>query len=306
MAMFVRGWFVLFVLGLSAASFAGTSTMGTSKVITLDTGRQYLLYVPAHVAKPAPVVMMFHGGGGDMQQAFEAYGWQTTADRYGFVLVVPNGSSRWPRGRLATWNAGNCCGYARDEQVDDIAFVRSLLADLPRQVAIDPTRLFATGMSNGGMLAHRLACDMATHFRAIAAVAGTDNTLDCKPQRAISVMHIHAKDDTHVLYHGGAGPDAFRDTRKVTDFTSVATTISRWQQRLHISPQALQQTARPGVTIQRWQHADGIAEVVLITTDSGGHSWPHSKPVRGKTPSTAINANDEIWQFFARQAPISP
>lgn len=296
MAVLVRGLCTFLVLIFSTHGVAGSS-----QEIKLDTGRQYVLYVPVSVRQPAPVVLMFHGGGGHMQQAAEAYGWQATADKYGFVLVFPNGSSRWPRGRLATWNAGNCCGYARDKQVDDIAFVRQLLADLPHHVAIDPTRVFATGMSNGGMLAHRLACDMADRFRAVAAVAGTDNTQHCQPQRAISVMHIHAKDDTHVLYHGGAGPDAFRDERKVTDFTSVATTISRWQQRLQLNPNSLQQTTIPGATTQRWQGVDGQTELVLITTDTGGHSWPQSNPVRGKTPSTAIAANEEIWQFFARQ-----
>jgi polyhydroxybutyrate depolymerase len=70
-------------------------------------------------------------------------------------------------------------------------------------------------MSNGGMLSHRLACDAADLFRAIASVAGTDATATCTPSRAVSVLHIHAKDDTHVLYNGGAGPDAFRDPSKV-------------------------------------------------------------------------------------------
>lgn len=287
-----------FVLG---CTLSATDCLAALQQVTLDDKRKYLLYIPTSVKRPAPLVLMFHGGGGHMQQAAEAYGWQATADKYGFVLAFPNGASRWPRGHLATWNAGACCGYARDEQVDDMAFVRALLADLPRHVAIDTRRVFATGMSNGGMLTYRLACDMAEHFRAIASVAGTDNTLGCAPTRPLSVLHIHARDDTHVLYNGGAGPDAFRDMSKVTDFTSVAVTRDRWLQHLQLTSQQASVTELTGATIQRWQSADARTELVIITTATGGHSWPHSKPVRGKTPSTAIDANEVIWQFFARQ-----
>lgn len=292
---------VLFSGVVLGCTLVATDCLAALQQVTLDDKRKYLLYIPTSVKTPAPLVLMFHGGGGHMQQAAEAYGWQATADKYGFVLAFPNGASRWPRGHLATWNAGACCGYARDEQVDDMAFVRALLADLPRHVAIDKRRVFATGMSNGGMLTYRLACDMAEHFRAIASVAGTDNTLSCAPTRPLSVLHIHARDDTHVLYNGGAGPDAFRDMSKVTDFTSVAVTRDRWLQHLQLTTQQASVTELTGATMQRWQSADGRTELVIITTASGGHSWPHSKPVRGKTPSTAIDANEVIWQFFARQ-----
>lgn len=85
--------------------------------------RKYLLYVPRSVNAGAtisgnlPLVLFFHGGGGHMEQAAKAYGWRETAEREGFVLAIPNGSSIFPRGHLATWNAGHCCGYARDKKV---------------------------------------------------------------------------------------------------------------------------------------------------------------------------------------------
>lgn len=271
--------------------------------VKLPNDRYYLLYVPAsvHSSKAAPLVLMFHGGGGHAEQAAQAYGWQATADKYGFVLVFPNGSSRLPRARLATWNAGNCCGYARDEHIDDVAFVRQVIADVQRRVAVDPQRMFATGMSNGAMLSQRLACEMSDTFRAIAAVAGTDNTKQCTLQQPLSVLLIHAKDDTHVLYQGGAGKDAFRDDSKVTDFTSVPATLQRWRQRLQLTDVSAQTSTQPGAAFERYKSQDGRIELQLISTDTGGHSWPGSKPVRGKTPSTAIAANEQIWQFFARQ-----
>jgi len=269
--------------------------------------RKYLLYVPRSLntkaSTPAPLVLFFHGGGGHMEQAAKAYGWRETAEREGFVVAFPNGTSAFPRDHLATWNAGHCCGYARDEKVDDIAFVKSVLKDIQAQLQIHPQQIFATGMSNGGMLAHRLACEMADTFRAIAAVAGTDNTVNCQPSRAISVLHIHAMDDSHVLFLGGAGADAFRDISKVTDFTSVPDTIKRWQQRLNLPATESRVLQQPGVYSDRWQSTDGRIQLQWVVTETGGHSWPGGKAVRGKQPTTAINANTLIWQFFQAQLP---
>ena len=89
--------------------------------------------------------------------------------------------SRLRSGKFATWNAGICCGRARDENVDDVGFVREIVKQLKTQLNVDPNRIFANGMSNGGMMSYRLACEMADTFRAIAAVAGTDGTTECNP-----------------------------------------------------------------------------------------------------------------------------
>ncbi len=271
----------------------------------IANNRKYLLYVPKSLTpgKAAPLVLFFHGGGGHMEQAAKAYGWRETAEREGFVLAFPNGSSVFPRDHLATWNAGHCCGYARDNKVDDIAYVKSVIQDIQAQLPIHPQQIFATGMSNGGMLAHRLACEMAETFRAVAAVAGTDNTVQCQPSRAISVLHIHALDDSHVLFQGGAGEDAFRDNSKVTAFTSVAETIKRWQQRLNLPATASRVLQQPGVYSDRWQSTDGRIQLHLVVTETGGHSWPGGKAVRGKQPTTVIDANTLIWQFFQAQLP---
>ena len=133
-----------------------------------------------------PVVFAFHGGGGDMQlMAGDHYGLVAKADSAGFIAVFPNGYSRFPRGKLATWNAGHCCGAARDTGSDDVGFVRAMVAQLRQRASIDTQRIFATGMSNGGMFSYRLACEMADVFRAIAPVAGTDNRIGvaCSRQR---------------------------------------------------------------------------------------------------------------------------
>lgn len=309
------GWWLFFLPWSSAAATAAIVDNRPAinrPVTSLPPGeysrniaeqRKYLLYVPRSLKTntPAPLVLFFHGGGGHMEQAAKAYGWRETAAREGFVLAFANGSSVFPRGHLATWNAGHCCGYARDQQVDDMAYVKNVIEDIQTQLSIHPQQIFATGMSNGGMLTYRLACEMADTFRAIAAVAGTDNSINCQPSRAISILHIHAQDDSHVLFQGGAGEDAFRDRSKVTDFTSVPATIQRWQQRLHLPATAVRVLQQPGVYSDRWQSTDGRIQLQLVVTATGGHSWPGGKAVRGKQPSTAIDANTLIWQFFQSQ-----
>lgn len=267
--------------------------------------RKYLLHVPAQRAPgaPLPLVIALHGGGGHAEYMADdaRYGWVSKADKEGFAVAFPNGYSRLPGGRFATWNAGQCCGDARDKNIDDVGFIRALVADVRSRLPIDPARIFATGMSNGGMLSHRLACDAADLFRAIASVAGTDATTTCTPSRAVSVLHIHAKDDTHVLFNGGAGPDAFRDPSKVFEFVSVPDTLSRWVARDRCNPSPRRTLDKPGAYCEVYSGCAADSRLQLCVTERGGHSWPGAERVRrGKEPaSQAIDATDVIWGFFA-------
>lgn len=268
--------------------------------------RKVLVRVPATPHKPLPLVLAFHGGGGHAEfMADDArYGLGREAERSGFVVAFPNGYSRWPGGRLATWHAGGCCGEARDRGIDDVGFARAVVAAVQARVAIDAGRVFATGMSNGGMLAHRLACEASDVFAAVASVAGTDALQRCEPTRPVSVLHLHARDDTHVLYGGGAGPGAFRDTRQVMDFVSVPETMRRWvaRNRCEARPQTTLQ--RPGAQCETYTGCAGGVSVALCTTERGGHSWPGADRVRMGKPdaSQALEANEVIWDFF-RSAP---
>lgn len=270
--------------------------------------RQYLLHLPAghDPARPGPLVLALHGGGGHAAYMAddERYGLLGKADRAGFILVVPNGYSRLPGGRFATWNAGACCGDARDRQVDDVGFLRAVVAAVKAQVAVDAARVFAIGMSNGGMMSHRLACEAPDLFRAVASVAGTDASLACQPSQPVSVLHIHARDDSHVLFNGGAGPGAFRDTSKVMDFVSVPVTVSRWVQRNQCPSAPKRTAARPGAYCDTYAGCAGGVRVQLCVTEDGGHSWPGAPSVRRGKPaaSAALDANDVIWDFFSASA----
>lgn len=272
---------------------------------TLEHGgmtRKYRVHVPRsyQAGKPVPLLMAFHGGGGNMdyQASDENYGLISKSESAGFVAVFPNGYSKLPSGKFATWNAGNCCADARDRNVDDMGFVRKVIQDVSTQLSIDRKRIYATGMSNGGMMAYRLACEMPDTFAAIAAVAGTDNTTQCTPKSPISILHIHAQNDDRVLYNGGAGRK-FGDVSKVTDFTSVPATVSRWVARNSCGPTPQRTLSTPGAYCERYTGCQGNTAVQLCVTDSGGHSWPGGhKALASEPPSQALSANDAMWDFF--------
>ncbi len=196
-----------------------------------DKTRYYMLHVPANYnpMKETAVLFAFHGGGGNMkiQARDDFYRQISTSEKMGNIVVFPNGHSKLKSGEFATWNAGGCCGDSRDQNIDDVGFIKELLAKVREQVTIDNKRIFATGMSNGGMISYRLACEMPEVFKAIAAVAGTDNTLNCTPKSLVSILHIHAKDDENVLFNGGAGKKAVEKS-KIIDFISVPATIEKW------------------------------------------------------------------------------
>ncbi|MFT3663424.1 alpha/beta hydrolase family esterase [Piscinibacter sp.] len=261
--------------------------------------RKYRVHVPPGVdlSKPLPLLVSMHGGGGNMeyQASEERYGQISKSDRTGFVVVFPNGVGALGD-ELATWNAGRCCGQAKEKNIDDVGFIRLVVSNLKRQLKIDPERVYATGMSNGGMMAHRLACEAPDVFRAVAAVAGTDNTVACSPQRPVSVLQIHARDDDHVPFDGGLGEKSRR--RQVTGFTAVPATIARWveRDRCPVGPQRVLEV--PGAYCDRHAPCAGGTKVALCVTESGGHSWPGARRKRGGESSKAISANDVMWEFF--------
>lgn len=271
-------------------------------------GRKVLVHLPTgyDASRPAPLVLALHGGGGwaEFMADDEKCGLQKKADEAGFVVAFPNGYSKLPGGKYATWNAGGCCGDARDRNVDDVAFARAVVAAIKGRYSIDAARVFATGMSNGGMMSHRLACEAADVFRAVASVAGTDATASCTPSRPISVLHVHAKDDDHVLFNGGAGSGAFRDESKVMSFVSVPETMSRWVQRDHCAAPAQRTLDKPGAYCEVHSGCSSGVSVQLCVTDTGGHSWPGAASVRrGKeAASQALDADDVIWRFFEQAA----
>lgn len=269
-----------------------------SRTITHDElERSYVLYVPASInwSQPVPLVFVFHGGMGNGQSAMRMTGFNEVAEQNGFLVVYPNGTGRLSDERLLTWNGGTCCGYAQERGVDDVGFVRAMIMDAKTLATIDEKRIYATGMSNGGILSHRLACEAADIFAAVAPVAGTLNFAPCQPAQPVSIIEFHGTDDQHILYEGGAGPKALVDVA----FASVPDSAEFWVSAngCHPEPQT-----RLLETIQHevWTGCTDATAVELYTIIGGGHAWPGGAAgwPGADEPTEIISAAQLIWEFF--------
>ena len=262
--------------------------------------RTYVVHVPPsyNLASPAPLVLLLHGGAAnaDMVGNEPAYGIKTKSDREGFIAVFPNGS-----GQPASWNAGDCCGAARAQNVDDVGFIRQVVTHVFRQMSIERGRIFAAGFSDGGMMVYRLACEMPEVLKAVVSVAATDRTRTCNPGNPVSVLHIHAKNDPQVPFAGAARPDAAAQPATPRAI-SVPDTAAKWAQLNGCAAQPRHILDKDGAYCEAYSYCRGQAEVQLCATDSGGHSWPGGKPSRGvASGSQALSATNLMWDFFSRR-----
>jgi polyhydroxybutyrate depolymerase len=242
-------------------------------VHTINIGggdRIYRLYEPEGLPASAPLVVILHGATGSAEQAERSYGWDQLADSAKFVVAYPDGFDR-------AWNVngGGCCGPPARQGVDDIAFISGAVADIVKNVSIDSSRVYATGISNGGIMSYTLACNTGV-FAAIGPDAATQ--LDpCPSPHPTSVMHIHGTADPLVPYEGGQGSS-------VINGPSVPELNAFWRNVDHCGAPAATTSGR--VTTSTAGCADKRS-VVLITIDGGGHiEWPSF-------------ATHTLWEFFA-------
>ncbi|UCH74472.1 MAG: hypothetical protein JSU82_01020 [Rhodospirillales bacterium] len=287
--------------------------------------RPYNIHLPASydAAHPVPVVLAIHGGGGNARGAA-----RTTcpggdpdspdclhamAARDGVAVVYPNGTSSRLVRRLRTWNAGGgtgdwqcVSGRACKDGVDDIAYFTTLLAELAHWVAVDPSRIYATGLSNGGAMSHRLACEMADRIAAIAPLGGANQfaaTTGCAPARPVPVLQIHGTADPCWRYEGGAASCAQRDDKAkiaVEESMRIWAGIDGCGGAGDPEPFAREDGIE---TVRiRWGGCRGGAEVVLLRMRGGGHVWPggwaYLRERKIGPMVTGWSANRVILDFF--------
>lgn len=242
--------------------------------------RTYRLHVPEgfQPANSYPLVLNFHGSGSNALEEENLTDMSAEADAAGFFVVYPQGLDE-------RWNTGPGPDGQADRQ-----FVRDLVAAISKQYPIDPQRIYATGISNGGGMANRLGCDMADLIAAIAPDAGAYNFWqDCSPSRPVPVLAFHGLDDLVVPYDGGT-PNSMEPP--IEDWAAA------WASRDGCSVEPVLSTPVKDVTMTTWGKCQGGAEVILYTLAYHGHSWPGSPTLPSIITSQAVNATDLMWDFF--------
>ena len=266
--------------------------------------RYFYAYVPA--GDSLPLVLAFHGGGSTPLDMARFCRLAEVAERHRFAVVFPSGSGPWPD--YLTWNAGLCCGHAARRKTDDVGFVGRLLDHLLDRFSLDASRVYATGMSNGGMFSYRLAAEMPDRIAAIAPVAGC-LAIDPSPRlsRVVPVLHLHGTADHFVPYQGGGGKRSLRQVQ----FPSVAESLSRWaascglpavEPQYHDFPYDRTLSGDKRLSAHRAVYAQsgGVDQVVEIRITGGGHTWPGEAPLWCFLGPTLLGlpAGERIWEFF--------
>ena len=282
----------------------GTSTPDQLTHEALD--RTFRVYVPTSYDPdtPLPVVVLAHGGFGSGAQIESGAKIIEVAEEEGFIAISPDGVLS--PGGIRTWNAGECCGYAMTEDIDDVGFIAAILDRVESNACLDRRRIYATGMSNGAMLTHRLGCDLAHRIRAIGPVGGTDMAATCAPARPLPVMHVHGALDDFVPYLGGFGCGVAG-----VPFTSVPETIARWSDRDGCREDTEVTNVEGDGTCSGQKKCPLGNDVELCLIAGGGHVWPGGTapalPGIGSClfgyQSQSFVATRVLWDFFAAHPP---
>jgi polyhydroxybutyrate depolymerase len=279
-----------------------------------NRNRSYIVHVPPAATSPLPVVLAFHGGGGNAA-GFQDYSeLDEVADSARFIVVYPNGTGPLPN-QLLTWNAGDgCCGYALEQNVDDVGFAVAVVDDLADRTPIHRGRIYATGHSNGAILSHRIAAERPGFVAAIAPVAGSLDLAQFAPSSPVPVLQIHSVDDPRALYNGGLGPP-FPGTNNQVFHQPVQAGLDRWRAANFCIGDADTLAMRQGApgtddathtAVQLlWHPCRNAREVMHWKLTVAGHGWPGDEPPA--TPeflsgphTSIINAAREIWRFVSR------
>lgn len=263
------------------AACASNAGVPGERTLSIESGgltREFRLFVPPanDPTSAVPLVLNFHGLGSNArgQEVYSRMVEKATAE--GFITAAGEGVGR-------SWNAGQvCCAPANQQGVDDVQFTRDMVARIASEYCIDPQRIFATGMSNGGFMSNRLACEASDLIAAIGPVASVVGLVGCAPARPVPIMMFNGTLDPLVPYAGAA--NAF----------------VRWQGYNACTGAAETSFANGDASCATYTACADDATTTMCTLDGDGHTWPGAEillPQYGNT-SSDLDATDAMWDFF--------
>jgi polyhydroxybutyrate depolymerase len=314
---------VVFLTTSSGSPHPRLAPMDYSYSFTLTYGhrvRSYLLHVPPAAASGKPLPLVLNLAGATQNGLLEELqtGMDNSADNDGYLVAYPNGT------RISTvltpdpvakeaqygWNAGECCGLPVTKKVDDVGFLLKVISNIASRTPVDLRRVYATGISNGGMMAYALAAEASDHFAAISSVSGQVELPTIHPTRAVPTLEFHSVNDPIALFDGVKNTNP-----KLT--LSVMEGIDQWVKADGCStkPRVGKTIVGTGAisagetaTLVTYTHCRSGAEVALWRFTGSGHVWPGASYNTGPMNTwflagvgrgtVLVNANETMWQFF--------
>jgi len=280
--------------------FAATVTSASERhtVNVNGVAREYLLHVPPGLGeKPVPLFIVLHGGGGEGSSMERYARFDPLADREHFVVAYPDGLDRG-------WNDGR--GEIK-HAADDVGFISAMIDDIAHNSKIDLKRVYATGMSNGGMMSNRLACELSPRLAAVALVASSGGAAamkTCRPAQPVGYLVIDGTADPIVPYAGGTVRIMRGPSRG--EVIGAEATIQFWVKAngcgKELARRDLPNRANDGTSASVMDYAGCKMPTKLYKIEGGGHTWPSSHPYLPKAivgaTSHQIDATEVIWEFF--------
>lgn len=264
--------------------------------------RSFLVYKPKgyNNTSSLPLVFVNHGGQSTAQGMMQVADFRTLADKDKFIVIYPQGFQN-------TWNDGRPT-TANQLGVDDVNFFSAMCNYAVANLSVDNSKIYVTGLSNGGFMASRLGCELSDRIAAIAVVGATFEQgiyTNCSPSKSMPTIIIQGSLDPFVPFNGGlvlpgAGGNAVSHTLAITKWVSI--------NNCETTPTTtnLPDVSNDGTTVTQSKYLGGTngSEVIGYVVNNGGHTWPQglqyaSEATIGKT-SQDINANEVIWTFFKK------
>lgn len=264
--------------------------------------RSYIVHLPSGFdsKRQTPVVLALHGGGGKAEGMNKLTGFDKVSDKYGFIVVYPDGIDK-------QWNDGRNDFHLNDK-IDDVNFISHLIDTLKILYNIDSNRVYATGISNGGIMSFRLACELSNRIAAFAPVAASmpeSPTYNCNPSRPVPMMIIFGNEDPLVPFEGG--DISILGISKRGKVIPVKESVKYWVNfdggnNIPAVSEINNEDDDTKVIKSDYTSGKNNSEVIFMLVDGGGHTWPGGwqylpKLIIGRTTKD-INASEEIWKFF--------
>ena len=291
---------LLILIGTHYALFY-SSPRANGRIVSSGQEREYLLHVPENYdgSEATPLVIGLHGGMVWPSTQKEISGWNSLADQHGFIVVYPSGETFGGKGtgvKPKVWLIKPDARLRRN-----VAFIEHLIDELTTRYTIDSSRIYVSGLSNGGAMAFALSCTIGDRIAAVGTVAAAHDQRPfdwCPDPRPVPVIRLHGRADPVVPYEGGtswASPNPFASSAEWT---------ASWGQRNRCAPVPERTEIASDVTLMEYKDCSGDAAVLQYVVEGAGHVWPGGGPMPEWLVGPSANQIDAtrlMWEFFEKR-----